>query len=242
MQVTAGGFSVTALGKGNEAVGGYLGAFNHQTATAGATQTGNAPVILYFNVFRRNQEAAFIQHRVIVVEQLRTQDHPPRMLAAGPERPEPFDHVTVAGFTGFAARIENCGDQRIRVVVIDISLRLLGQQTRDPGMDLQHAETPAGRAAARGDFFDHVEVGMEIHLPAAAAFRLDHPEKPGLFHFRDVFVGQTAQRIRLGGTGAQPRCKRTGGGNEGRGIGRGQGGGLCVHPSILGQVRGGGNA
>ena len=164
------------------------------------------------------------------------------MLAAGAERPEPLDDVAVSGFTCFAARVQNRGDQGVGIDVIDVILRPFGEQSRDPGMNLQHAEAPAGRAASRRDFLDDVEMGVKIHLPATGAFGLYHPEEPGLFHLRDVFVGQTAQRVGLGGTGAQARRKRAGGGNEGRGIGRFERGSLCVHALILGQFRRRGNA
>jgi hypothetical protein len=62
---------------------------------------------------------------------------------------------------------------------------------------------------------------MKIHLPAATSFRLYHPEQSGFFHLGDVFIWQTAKRIRLGGTGTQFGRKRTGRGDQGRGIGRG---------------------
>jgi len=76
-------------------------------------------------------------------------------------------------------------------------------------------------------------MGVEIHLPAAAAGRLDHPEQSGGLHVGDVLVRQSAQRVGFDGALAQDRSECAGGGNRRRRIRRADRCRLRVHPARL---------
>ncbi len=127
------------------------------------------------------------------------------MFAAGPEGPESLQGVPVIGLTCRSPWIKNRRDQRIWIVAVNVFLRLFAQQADKPGMNLQHAKTPAGGPAPGSDFLHHVEMGMKIHLPAVAPFGLDHPEQASRLEIGDVLVWQSAQRLGFGSPFAEDR-------------------------------------
>ena len=63
----------------------------------------------------------------------------------------------------------------------------------------QYAKAQAGRTASHGDLGDRVQIGMKIHLPAAAEGRLYHAERSGGSHVGDMFVRLAVQHVGLRG-------------------------------------------
>tara|TARA_Y100001934_G_scaffold248761_1_gene309624 strand:- start:3848 stop:4222 length:375 start_codon:yes stop_codon:yes gene_type:complete len=122
------------------------------------------------------------------------------MLGPGRERPKSTHAISVAAPHRLSPRVEHSDDQRILIGAVDIVLSLLAQEACDPRMNLKNAKTPAGGTAAGGNFLHDIEMGMKVHLPAAAPGRLDDAEKASGPHIRNVFLRQAAERVRFGCT------------------------------------------
>jgi hypothetical protein len=76
-------------------------------------------------------------------------------------------------------------DQRGVVAAPDLLRGAIVEDRHEPGVHAQHAEEPRRRHVALGERELDVIEGVQVHLVAAPAPRLQHAEEAGLLHFGD---------------------------------------------------------